>query len=93
MPMMMPVFLKPRGSPSIVPPAALIAATVAFMSVTFRITCAIGSFTASLSRCMITIGSPRLALAVSAVAPKFTKISGPPGTSMRLTSCIPNADW
>ena len=76
-PMTIPVFLNGRGSPSIVPPAALTAAAVAVMSVTFRITCAIGSFVASESRCMMTIGRLLLALAASTVAPKFTKISGP----------------
>jgi hypothetical protein len=63
------------------------------MSVTLKITCAIGSFVASESRCMMTTGRPLLALAASAVAPKFTKISGPPGTSMRFTSNIPKAAW
>src|SRR6187549_1904730 len=86
-PITTPVFRNGRGSPSIDPPAALIADTVAPMSVTFRITCAIGSFVASESRCMMTIGWLLLALAASTLAPKFTKISGPPGTSIRLTSC------
>ena len=51
MPMTMPVFPNGRGSPAIEPPAALMAATVAVMSFTLRITCAIGSFRSSESRC------------------------------------------
>ena len=42
---------------------------------------------------MITIGSLLFAFATSTVAPKFTKTSGPPGDSIRLVSCMPNAAW
>ena len=41
---------------------------------------------------MITMGQALVGLCgLLADAPKFTKISGPPGESIRLTSCIPNA--
>jgi phosphotriesterase-related protein len=92
-PITIPVFRNGRGSPSSEPPAALSAATVAVMSVVFTITWAIGSLAASESRCMMTIGGLRFAFAVSTVAPKFRNSSGPAGVSIRLTSCIPNADW
>ena len=82
-----------RGSPAIEPPAALIAATVAAMSVTLRIDVSDRILHGVGVAVHDTIGMLRLALAASTVAPKFTKISGPPGTSMRLTSCMTNADW